>query len=122
MCVDQQSRPKILVFDSTHQPVRCLHGLCRFTIIRSLFKDQNGQKKFHGQWFEHGSRTFLQQLAHSKELFLLDDCSDHLLATIVQRVNVEFFRDPLATVPPDDPEDKDCTNFVCLYVTILYFS
>lgn len=67
------------------------------------FFEEDESKMFHAQWFDHSSRTLLQQLGHSKSLYLLQSCEDLKLATIVQKVHVEYIRDCDAK-EPEDPE------------------
>ncbi|KAL0066508.1 hypothetical protein AAF712_006551 [Marasmius tenuissimus] len=47
-------------------------------------------KKFHGQWYQHGSRTILQETAHSRSLYLLASCDDNRIATIFRKCTVKF--------------------------------
>ncbi|KAK7034044.1 hypothetical protein VNI00_012475 [Paramarasmius palmivorus] len=46
-------------------------------------------KMFHGHWFQHGSRTILQEVAHTKSLFLLDSCDNNTVATIFRKCTVK---------------------------------
>ena len=44
---------------------------------------------FHGQWFEHSSKTILQEAEDPNELFLTNVCEDALpLGSIFQKVPV----------------------------------
>ncbi|KAF9265676.1 S-adenosyl-L-methionine-dependent methyltransferase [Marasmius fiardii PR-910] len=47
-------------------------------------------KKFHGQWFNHGHKTYLQETAHSRGLFLLPKCDDNPVAAIFRRCKIRF--------------------------------
>ncbi|KAG7092771.1 hypothetical protein E1B28_009094 [Marasmius oreades] len=59
-------------------------------------------KKFHGQWFNHGHKTYLQETAHSRSLFLLPKCDDNHVATIFRRCKIKF----LAPGENEDVDDK----------------
>ncbi|KAI5900451.1 S-adenosyl-L-methionine-dependent methyltransferase [Schizophyllum commune H4-8] len=62
-----------------------------FGIIRAIRKDEpGGEYQVHVQWFTHGSKMILQELAHSRGLFLLEHCDDILAPTIKQKVEVDF--------------------------------
>lgn len=39
---------------------------------------------FHAQWFEHGSRTVLEEFAHPQELFLTNLCDDCHLSSVLE--------------------------------------
>ncbi|KAJ7079074.1 S-adenosyl-L-methionine-dependent methyltransferase [Mycena belliarum] len=71
------------------------------------------QKMFHAQWFTHGSRTFLQEVSHSQELFLLNECDDIAVATIYRRCEVNFL--DLNTVEEPDEFDPQARNYFCQY-------
>ncbi|EJD02256.1 S-adenosyl-L-methionine-dependent methyltransferase, partial [Fomitiporia mediterranea MF3/22] len=45
-------------------------------------------KYFHIRWFEHGSRTILGETANPQALFLLDQCDDNPVETILQKISV----------------------------------
>ncbi|KAJ7709524.1 hypothetical protein B0H17DRAFT_1028224 [Mycena rosella] len=64
------------------------------------FFEEKGQKMFHGQWFTHGSRTLLQEVTHSQELFVLPECDNISVATIYQKCQVRF-------LTPDEVEEPD---------------
>ena len=64
----------------------------RFGIIRAIRKDESGgEYQVHVQWFTHGSKMILQELAHSRGLFLLEHCDDILAPTIKQKVEVDLW-------------------------------
>lgn len=46
--------------------------------------DKLGQrtKHFHAQWLQHGSQTLLQEAAHPRGLFRLNECGDQPLECI----------------------------------------
>ncbi|KAJ7510195.1 S-adenosyl-L-methionine-dependent methyltransferase [Mycena galericulata] len=64
-----------------------------FLQIMYFFDSAKGQKMFHGQWFTHGSRTILQEVTHTQELFLLHTCDDVPVAAIYQKCRVRFLGD-----------------------------
>lgn len=66
---------------------------------------------FHGRWLEHGSKTCLQEVAHSRGLFLTNTCADEPLTSIFQKVDVKFFR--LGEPEPEDDEDPEGDSFFC---------
>ncbi|KAF9030701.1 S-adenosyl-L-methionine-dependent methyltransferase [Hymenopellis radicata] len=96
-----------------------------FCRICYFFEDKES-KMFHAQWFDHSSRTLLQELGHSKALFLLQSCEDLKLATIVQKVHVDYIRDCDAKEPEDrtnvDADEEaisdevNSSDFFCSYV------
>ncbi|KLO20160.1 S-adenosyl-L-methionine-dependent methyltransferase [Schizopora paradoxa] len=51
-----------------------------FAKVLSIRREDN---TFHGQWFEHGSQTVLEELAHPQELFLTNLCDDIKLSAIL---------------------------------------
>ncbi|KAJ7172149.1 hypothetical protein C8R46DRAFT_1084943 [Mycena filopes] len=50
------------------------------------------RRMLHGHWFSHGSRTILQEVTHTQELFLLHECDDIPVATIFQKCDVRFLK------------------------------
>lgn len=42
----------------------------------------------HVQWFQHGSKTILQQTAHQLELFALYECDDIPISAILGHVEI----------------------------------
>lgn len=62
----------------------------------------NSQKLFHGQWYQHGSKTLLQETANPQSLFLIDDCEPDIpLASIYQKCNLREL-----SVDEDEPADE----------------
>ncbi|KAF9486388.1 S-adenosyl-L-methionine-dependent methyltransferase [Pholiota conissans] len=59
----------------------------------------------HIRWFNHGSKTFLGELANPQELFLADHCDKIKLRDIIAKVTVHFAPDLL---PPNKPDDFFC--------------
>ncbi|KAI0318825.1 hypothetical protein OF83DRAFT_1291445 [Amylostereum chailletii] len=75
-----------------------------FAKIAYLFEEK-GVKSFHAQWFVHGSKTILQELAHPRGLFLYDSrdsCQDLPLSCIYQKCNLHYIP-PTAPEPSPDP-------------------
>lgn len=59
----------------------------RFAKICYMF-ERKGKKYFHGQWYQHGAYTILQESAHPQSLFLIEECEDQLLECIYQKCNL----------------------------------
>lgn len=59
----------------------------------------------HVQWFNHGSQTIIQELAHPQELFLSNDCGQVNLHDIVDKVTVHM--GPQGSLP-SQPEEYFC--------------
>ena len=57
-------------------------------------------KMFHGQWFVHGSKTILQETAHSKALYLINKCESNPTASIFKKCKITM-------MSPDDAEAVD---------------
>ncbi|KAJ7134729.1 S-adenosyl-L-methionine-dependent methyltransferase [Mycena epipterygia] len=74
-------------------------------------RDYRGQptKKLHGVWFAHGSETILQQVAHSQELFLLEECDDINVSSIFRKCDVRKLW--LEEVEPPDDGDEKATSY-----------
>lgn len=90
-----------------------LRGLMypRFCQIRYLFQEKGGQKKFHGQWLTHSSKTFLQEAGHPQALYLLlDECEDIDVNAIIQLCNIRDL-DPDAHEPSEDVTEEN--DFHC---------
>ncbi|KIK58230.1 hypothetical protein GYMLUDRAFT_98175 [Collybiopsis luxurians FD-317 M1] len=71
-------------------------------------------RMFHGQWFEHGSKTFLQQTSHSRALYLTNSCGDAPLSSIYRKCDVKFPK--LGEQEEEDDHDSDGDQFFCQYV------
>jgi len=58
----------------------------------------------HIQWFEHSSKTILQELGHPQELFLINQCDTQALRHIIGKVNTHYIKpdQSLAGVRPHD--------------------
>ncbi|KAF7338022.1 BAH domain-containing protein [Mycena venus] len=72
------------------------------------------RKMLHGQWFQHGSRTILQETSHSQELFLLNECDNIAVATIFQKCDVRFPRFDEPEEP--DKSDPEARNYFCRFL------
>ncbi|KAG6844921.1 hypothetical protein H0H87_002405 [Tephrocybe sp. NHM501043] len=70
---------------------------CKICYFFEKVVDGKKIKMFHHQWLTHGSKTILQETAHSKSLFLLDGCDDNPVAAIFKKCNVTWLK----------PEDKE---------------
>ncbi|KAF9473771.1 S-adenosyl-L-methionine-dependent methyltransferase [Pholiota conissans] len=67
----------------------------QFCQIRYFFEEKSPMgvvKKFHGLWFNHGSKTILQETSHSKALYLLDSCDDNLVTSVFKKCNVQIMQ------------------------------
>ena len=58
----------------------------------------------HVQWFEHSSKTILQELGHAQELFLVNQCDTQALGHIIGKVDTHYIQpdESLADVQPHD--------------------
>ncbi|KAF8077759.1 C5-DNA-methyltransferase [Lyophyllum atratum] len=68
-------------------------------------------KKFHGQWYEHGSKTILQETAHSKSLFLLFECANNPIASIFTKCKVTLLGNEETEIPDD--AQPNANDFHC---------
>lgn len=84
-----------------------------FGIIRALCKDPEQGYLCHLQWFEHASKTVLQEMAHSRGLFLLMECEDVPVATIFRRVHVDLY---IRGEEPEDDKNPTGEHFHCAHV------
>ncbi|OCH93875.1 S-adenosyl-L-methionine-dependent methyltransferase [Obba rivulosa] len=64
------------------------------------------KKFFHAQWLQHGSQTLLQETAHSKALFWLNECDDLAMECIFGRCNVHILGSA-DDEPLDDGEEEN---------------
>ncbi|CAG8825437.1 26379_t:CDS:2, partial [Gigaspora margarita] len=60
-----------------------------FAKVMYMYDDPKEGKMFHSRFFSHGRDTILDELAGERELFLLDNCEDNNLDTIMGKVNVK---------------------------------
>ncbi|KAF8891199.1 hypothetical protein BD779DRAFT_1513769 [Infundibulicybe gibba] len=72
---------------------------------------RNSHQMFHGQWFVHGSKTILQETAHSRSLFLINKCEDNPIASIFSSCTVRMLVPEEDEVPDD--EAQTATDFFC---------
>lgn len=70
----------------------------RFAKILYMDIDQN---QAHVQWLEHGSQTYLEELAHPQELFYNDLCGHIPFQTIVAPIVVHECPNPQFVVDPE---------------------
>ncbi|TFK42486.1 S-adenosyl-L-methionine-dependent methyltransferase [Crucibulum laeve] len=77
------------------------------------FYECEGEKMFHGQWFIHGSKTLLQEVSHSKALYLTNECEDVPVASIFRLCNLRMLADGEAE--PFDDRDPQSNDFHCGY-------
>ncbi|EGO05372.1 hypothetical protein SERLA73DRAFT_68986 [Serpula lacrymans var. lacrymans S7.3] len=61
----------------------------------------------HVLWFEHSTKTVLQEISDPQELFLTDICNSLAFSLIVGKVTVHF-PDPLTKLPTFKPQDFYC--------------
>ena len=64
----------------------------------------------HVEWFEHSTKTAMEQLGHPQELFLTNICSTVEFDLVVGKVSVQFV-DPSKAMPVVRPFDffyKSC--------------
>ncbi|GJE87065.1 BAH and Dcm domain-containing protein [Phanerochaete sordida] len=62
--------------------------ICHFFERRDKEKNNSLQPYFHGQHYEHGSKLLLQQMAHRRALYLMDECDDQPLGCIFQKLDI----------------------------------
>ncbi|KAI0362522.1 S-adenosyl-L-methionine-dependent methyltransferase [Trametes cingulata] len=97
--------------NARQQRARCCENVLAdtkwFCKIAYMFekRDSSGRwrKYFHAHWLQHGSQTLLQEAAHPRTLFWLNECEDQLLECIYSHCNLEEW--PVGDAsPPEDPE------------------
>ncbi|KAF5357987.1 hypothetical protein D9756_001474 [Leucocoprinus leucothites] len=75
------------------------------------FFEEKKKKLFHGQWLVHGSKTILQEAAHSKSLFLINSCETNPVASIFKKCQIRWLeiheKEPLDDRNPRS-EDYHC--------------
>ncbi|KIK61812.1 hypothetical protein GYMLUDRAFT_260822 [Collybiopsis luxurians FD-317 M1] len=89
--------------------------ICYFfeeTESRSSFG--GASKMFHGQWMEHGSKTLLQEAAHSRGLFLTNACADQHVNSIFCKCDVKLLNPGELEVVDDESFDGD--QFFCQFL------
>ncbi|KAF5387330.1 hypothetical protein D9757_005731 [Collybiopsis confluens] len=101
-------------------PAQSKNGLAnRFWFIRIsyLFQETDTDKfemRFHGQWMEHGSKTLLQESAHSRGLFLTNSCADQPVNSIFGKCDVRMLSPGELEI--EDDEAFDGNEFFCQYL------
>lgn len=86
----------------------------RFCRICYFFSDaEDNTKKFHGHWFEHGSRTLMKEVAHSKALFQMKTCDASPIASIIRKVDVKMLGESDNEYLDDG--DPESTDYFCRY-------
>jgi DNA (cytosine-5)-methyltransferase 1 len=68
-------------------------------------------KMFHAQWYLHGSKTILQETAHSQSLYLTNTCDDLSAACIFQRCDVRMLE--INEMEPIDEAKPESRDFHC---------
>ncbi|KAK0196767.1 S-adenosyl-L-methionine-dependent methyltransferase [Armillaria mellea] len=82
------------------------YWFCR--ICYFFYDTEDNTKKFHGHWFEHGSRTLMKEVAHSKALFQMKTCDASPIASIIRKVDVKMLGESDNEYLDDgDPESTD---------------
>ncbi len=56
--------------------------------VGGMWESSGGDKEFHATWFMRGADTVLGETSDPAELFLIDDCEDEPLASVVGTINV----------------------------------
>ncbi|GAW03185.1 DNA (cytosine-5)-methyltransferase 1B [Lentinula edodes] len=85
-----------------------------FIQICYFFEDTDTHsKKFHGRWLEHGSKTFLQETAHSHSLFLTKDCDDAPASSIFRKCDVKFLQ--IHELEGEDDKNFQGDTYFCQY-------
>ncbi|KAG6876747.1 hypothetical protein C0993_000724 [Termitomyces sp. T159_Od127] len=107
---EDTKRARISETDASQSPNSYANHLwfCKICYFFEETVDGKKVKMFHGQWFIHGSKTILQETAHSKSLFLLKSCEDNPAASIFKKCNIKMLG-PEDAEPPDDgqPHSND---------------
>lgn len=57
----------------------------------------------HVQWYQAGSDTLLQETAHPKSLYLIDECDSVSVNALYQKCNVRLLAASEDEPPEDDP-------------------
>ncbi len=59
--------------------------------VGGMWETCGGDKEFHATWFIRGTDTVLGETSDPSELFLIDDCEDEPLASVVGTINVRLY-------------------------------
>ncbi|KAI9318737.1 S-adenosyl-L-methionine-dependent methyltransferase [Dichotomocladium elegans] len=74
-----------------------------FAKVIALFHDDSeGGFMFHARFFSHGRETVLGEFAGERELFLLDDCADNHLESVMGKCNIAHL----------EPDEREPTEFI----------
>ncbi|KAF9469258.1 hypothetical protein BDZ94DRAFT_1244081 [Collybia nuda] len=87
---------------------------CRICYFFETTENGRNVKMFHGQWFVHGSKTILQETAHSKSLYLTNKCEDNPIASIFKKCNIRMMGPGDEEIPDDGKPDSN--DFHCALV------
>ncbi|KAI0636601.1 S-adenosyl-L-methionine-dependent methyltransferase [Trametes polyzona] len=94
-----------------------------FCKISYMFEkiDRKGRpsKWFHAQWLQHGSQTLLQEAAHPRGLFWLNECDDLPMECIYSHCNVSQVWRPGDPAPA---ESQPTVGENCFYVGLTWDS
>lgn len=91
--------------------LRVSYALPRFAKI--VYINQQ-TKAFHLQWFEHASRTILQEISDPQELFLTELCDTMGIELIVDKVDVHWGPPPALGLSPLSFFCKSVIPYPCL--------
>ncbi|KAG1714242.1 DNA (cytosine-5)-methyltransferase 1 [Nymphon striatum] len=77
--------------------------------IAYMWENKKGDKMFHAHWYCRGTETILGDVSDARELFVVDECEDTVLDTIISLSTVHY------KAPPDDWKLKggDSDTFTC---------
>ena len=62
--------------------------------VKYMWENSRNEKHFHAHWFCRGNDTVLGETADPLELFVVDDCEDALLNTIMKKISVTKYNIP----------------------------
>jgi len=60
-----------------------------FAKVMYMFEDSSKNKMFHSRFFNHGKAILLEEFAGDRELFLLDNCTDNGLESVMGKALVK---------------------------------
>ncbi|KAG9313921.1 S-adenosyl-L-methionine-dependent methyltransferase [Chiua virens] len=75
-----------------------------------IIQIHEGDETVHVQWFEHSSKTLLQELGNTRELFLTNTCDTQKLNLIIGKVEVRYIK------PGQSLEDVRAHDFFYRYM------
>ncbi|KAJ6624492.1 S-adenosyl-L-methionine-dependent methyltransferase [Mycena sp. CBHHK59/15] len=99
---------------------RCTNSLANnawFIKICYLYEDEERGKMFHGQWLQHGNtqQTLLQEMAHPQELFLISECDEQPVASILRKCEVKMLEPDEDCPEPVDDSDPNASKYFCRF-------